>query len=197
MPRTHDATWAPSDSKVETSMRFKQRKLPFWLRFIETPSEGGSGDTDNKDDKNPPGDDNTPPPSDDEEPLGPAGLKALQAERAARADAEKAARDAQTALAAEKAAHAKAVQQIEAAKVESLKLQVAIAEGIPTSLASRLVGATQEELSADAKQIKESLKPGFVAPIDPSQGQDRGGDGGGSVEAGRELFQRLRGKKSK
>lgn len=172
-----------------------QRKLPRFIRLIETPVEGGGGD----DLKG--GDDPKPkdpePKKDDDEKLGEGGLKALQAERSARAAAEKAARDAQQALDAERNAHAATRKEADSTKVETLKYQVAAEVGIPLSLADRLKGATREEIKADAEALKPSVTPKFVSPQDPSQGKDRGGDSGGTVESGRDLYQRMRGKKSK
>lgn len=169
-----------------------RKKFPFWVRFVITPPEGG-GEVEPPEPS--PNEDPQPDPKDEE--LGANGLKALHAERAARAAAEKDAREAHAALAAERTAHAAAIEQAQAAEISALKVQVAVEQGIPPNLASRLVGVTREDLVEDAKSIKEALKPGFTAPTDPSQGQDRGGDRGGSVESGRELFQRMRGKKSK
>lgn len=171
------------------------RRLPRFIRFIETPVEGGG-------DSNPAGEAGAPKegpvdsPAGDGEPLGEKGLKALQEERAARAAAEKRARDTQVALEAERNAHAATRVEADGAKAENLKVQVAIDEGIPVSLAGRLVGTTREELIADAKTMKASLTPGFVPPTDPSQGKDQGDKGGGTVESGRDLYQRMRGKKT-
>ena len=134
-----------------------------------------------------------------EAPLGKPGLQALQQERAAREAAEKAVRDAEAALEAEKAVSQQALVDAETARLEALRVQVAATKKVPLSLASRLVGSTQEELEADADAMLaafQEVKPAFVPARDPSQGKDRGGDTGGTLASGRDLYQRLRGKKN-
>lgn len=176
------------------------RTLPRFIRFIEgtEPNPAGSGsDPASAEDPQPDLSKSEDPAPKEDEKLGEGGLKALQAERAARAAAEKRANDAQAALDAERNAAAVARQEADAAKVEALKYQVAVEQGVPVSLAGRLVGTTREELEADAKTVKASLTPTFVPPTDPSQGKDQGGKGGGTVEAGKELYERMHGKKNK
>ena len=177
-------------------MRIK-RNYPRFIRFIETPGEQGGGTPGEPpaDDKAPANEDPAPPQDGEDADLAAGGLKALKEERAARKAAEKAVQDAQIALNAERNAHAATRQEADAEKAKTLRVDVALAEGVPLNLASRLVGTTRDELVADAKSIKESLAPSFVAPTDPSQGKGRGGHTGGTVEAGKELYQRMRGNK--
>lgn len=44
-------------------------------------------------------------------------------------------------------------KQLESANLQNLKVQVALENGVPYTMANRLVGADQEALTADAKQI--------------------------------------------
>nr|DAL17237.1 MAG TPA_asm: Major head protein [Caudoviricetes sp.] len=170
-----------------------RRKLPTHLRFVTETPEGGNSDGGVEEEKA------VDPVKAEDQPLGDAGLKALQAERERANKAEKAARDAQAALAAERDA-AKAVQaqvdaakaETDAAKAQALRYEVAIAEGLPATLAGRLLGATREELVADAKALKDSMitPSTFIPAVDPTQGMDRGGHSGGTVESGRERFRK-------
>lgn len=50
-------------------------------------------------------------------------------------------------------------QELEKLQAESLRNSVAQERGIPTHLASRLRGATKEELEADADELLEAIKP--------------------------------------
>lgn len=161
----------------------------------------------------PPGDpaptpDPTPTPAAppvDEQPLGPAGIKALQAERKAREDLEK------------KLAALAPLQQLADAlgggprqpggksEVELLnerfaqleqtateeraarwRLEVAAEKGLTPQQAARLAGGTREELAADADTLLElfpAAPPGPRTPApDPSQGA-RGGQPGPDLHA--------------
>lgn len=44
-------------------------------------------------------------------------------------------------------------KQLESANLQNLKVQIALENGVPYTMANRLVGADQEALTADAKQI--------------------------------------------
>lgn len=119
--------------------------------------------------------------------LGDGGKAALAAERKARAEAEKARKALESELQAlrdkdlteaERVANeAKAATaRAEAAEARALRLEVAAANGIDLALAPRLVGATREELEADAEQFKALLpaqKPddGKVTRLQPDRGQ--------------------------
>lgn len=90
----------------------------------------------------------TPEPTDTDQgdaPLGEAGLKALQTERAARKLAE-------TELAQLRAE----VRDSEAATMRS---DVGKAHRLPPSLTRRLMGTTREELEADAIEMAAALAP--------------------------------------
>jgi len=140
--------------------------------------------------------------------LGEPGLKALQAERDARAKAEAAlaALEKQVAdskLTAEQkaAADLKAAQDLAAAAAaKALRYEVAAAKGLDLALAPRLAGTTQAELEADADALKalvgvQAPKPGVPRP-DPSAG--KGGSDGqpGSVTSGAGLYQQRHAKKT-
>ena len=110
------------------------------------------------------GDEPTTPEPDDTDELGDAGKKALDQERKARRDAEKANADMAKRLkefedadkselekVAAKAAEAE--QRAVEAEARALRLEVAAAKGLTPSQAKRLIGSTQEELEADADEI--------------------------------------------
>lgn len=114
----------------------------------------------------------TPP-----EPLGDAGKKALDGERQARRDAEKKLKDMEARLQefedrdksdGEKLADKVSAAEKRASDAESraLRLEIAAAKGLTPAQAKRLVGATQEELEADADEILEAFptKPGATPP---------------------------------
>ena len=138
-------------------------------------------------DETPAGADESPqasaPATDADKPLGESGLRALQAERDARKQAQadlaalrKEIEDASKSAeqkAADDLADAQRVAAESAAK--ALRYEVAAATGVPLKQAHRLVGSTKEELEADAANFLADLgpKPGTPKP-DPSQG--RSGD---------------------
>lgn len=117
-----------------------------------------------------------------ESPLGEAGLRALQAEREARAEAERKAAElkrqldeinaakltelekAQQAAAAAQQKEQEIASSKESTDAENLRLRFAITNGVPAAWIDRLHGATVDELAADW----ESLKPTLVPPVDPS-----------------------------
>lgn len=111
---------------------------------------------------------------DEDEPLGEKGLKALAAEREAREAAEK--REAALLKQIEdskKTAEQKAADDLEAARKEAtenaakaLRYEVAADKGLDLALASRLTGATREELEADADVLK-GLIPTSEPPAAP------------------------------
>lgn len=137
------------------------------------------------------GDDPKPPAGD----LGDAGKKAIEAERKARRDAEKQLKDIQAKLQeledrdksettrlTEKAAAAES----RAAEAESrlLRLEVGASKGLTPAQTRRLVGATREELEADADEFLAALTPGGDAsanggakpPAKPTEKLHGGGD---------------------
>jgi hypothetical protein len=122
--------------------------------------------------------------------LGDAGKKALDEERAARREAEKARKDLEARLKDLEPLAAKAKKLEEASKTEAeklterataaekratdaeskaLRMEVAAAKGLTQAQAKRLVGATKEELEADADEL--------LASFGPAQ-PDSGGKGG-------------------
>lgn len=131
----------------------------------------------------PPADPPANPPADapkDQEPLKEPGLKALQAEREARAKAEaelaalkKQNEDAKLS-ADEKAAKdlKEAQEQAATAATRALRYEVAAEKGLDLKLAPRLTGSTKEELAADADTLLALVGTGkLVAPQpDPSAG---------------------------
>lgn len=135
-----------------------------------------------------------------DEPLGEGGLKALKAERAARADAERQAaelaariKEFEDAQKSEAERQAERLAELEKSARENeiarVRYEVAAEAGLSLDAAKRLHGGTREELAADAVELKrllESAVPNVPRP-DPSQG---GGDDTkpGGVQAGRDLF---------
>lgn len=51
-------------------------------------------------------------------------------------------------------------KEVKAKELENLRLRVATEKGVPVNLIDRLVGATKEELEADADKLLEFVKPG-------------------------------------
>lgn len=80
-----------------------------------------------------------------EDRLGDGGQKALAAERTARRDAERQLRESQD-----------RVRELEGAET---RRDVASAKGLTPSQANRLVGATREELEADADDLLSAFAP--------------------------------------
>lgn len=129
----------------------------------------------------------------DDKPLGPAGEKALQAERDARRALEK--RIAELEPLRKLAEHlgtgtpaasgkseiellnerfAQHEQDLAAERQARLRLEVAAEKGLTPAQAARLAGKTREEMAADADALlalfpAAPVKPGTPAP-DPSQG---------------------------
>ncbi|MFI6491221.1 hypothetical protein [Streptomyces sp. NPDC050564] len=107
--------------------------------------------------------------------LGEAGQKALAAERKARTTAERTAKTNQKQIEdlsrqlqefhdrdkteAQKLAEAKtaAEQRATSAEQQLLRFKVAAAKNLPANLATRLQGATEEEMAADADSLLEVL----------------------------------------
>lgn len=107
--------------------------------------------------------------------LGDAGKKALDAERAARKNAEKALAEMQEQLKVlqdrdkgdtERMADKAAAAEKRAAEAEarSARLEVALDKGLTATQAKRLVGSTRDELEADADDLMASFKPAESKP---------------------------------
>lgn len=127
-----------------------------------------------------------PPAKDGDEPLGEPGKKALQAERDARAAAEKREKDLAARLQEiedrdkteeqKRAERLAALEESDKSKTAKLlRYEVAAAKDIPLSAADRLKGSTKEEIEADADALKALLAGSGATPPptpkpDPSQG---------------------------
>lgn len=120
------------------------------------------------DDKDPKKDQQDPEPKPDPDGLGEAGKKALEKERRARREAEKAARDFEARLKeledrdksdADKLREERdaAIKEAADAKLERMRLEVAAEKGLTPAQARRLVGTSQEELEADADELLETF----------------------------------------
>lgn len=133
--------------------------------------------------------DDTPDPVDDDPKPDPdAGAKkALEAERKARRDAEKQLSEMKAKLQeledrdkseGEKLAGriAAAEKRADEAEARALRLEVAAAKGLTVTQARRLVGATKEELEADADDLLASFKPSEPAKDDDDIDEDEPGD---------------------
>jgi predicted nucleic acid-binding Zn-ribbon protein len=103
-----------------------------------------------------------------EETLGDAGKKALDTERRARQAAEKRAKELEAKVKeaedAEKTELEKLQTQVaeltreaEAATAKADRIEVAVSRGLTPAQARRLVGATRDELEADAEAMAEEL----------------------------------------
>lgn len=130
----------------------------------------------------------TTPPAD--EPLGDGGKKALDAEREARRQADKALADLRKEIEdSKKTAEQKASDALNAAQrtadenaARALRYEVAAAKGLDLSLAARLSGTTKEELEADADSLMELIPKATaqpetppLAPTVPGEGTPPGG----------------------
>ncbi|MCX4470461.1 hypothetical protein OOK41_09095 [Micromonospora sp. NBC_01655] len=142
--------------------------------------------------------------------LGDAGKQAIDRMKAERNEERKARRTLEAKLAEyEKAEQAKAdadkteaerraaaEQRAEQAELRALRLEVAAEKGLTPAQAKRLVGATREELEADADEIREAFPTAPAAPErrapkpDPSQGA-RGGTKPTSADRAAKRLERL------
>ncbi|MFJ1461829.1 hypothetical protein [Nocardia sp. N2S4-5] len=150
---------------------------------------------------NPPA--STPTPNPDPDVLGEGGKKALEAERQARAAAEKAQKTLEAKVKAFEDAQkteaertADRIRELEQDAAKALRYEAAAAEGLPLSSAQRLNGKTLEELRADAQVFKAEIgaaapsptPPGTPPPKpDPRQGGGQQ-DATGSMDSGRDLY---------
>ena len=140
--------------------------------------------------------------SDSGEVLGDGGKKALEAERKARADAEKAAKDFKAQLDALNDAKLTETERLQkqldaltndyrAAQVDAARNRVAAEEQIPAGLVSYLTGDDEAAIRESAKVLKsaiaEAAKPGTPAP-DPSQGASGAGAGGSTTSQFEQFF---------
>lgn len=142
------------------------------------PSQNGTGQQ-GTGTSNPPANDG----KDGDEPLGEGGKKALQAERDARTQAQKALTDAQNrikeledATKTDEQKRADRVQELESSdrqkdttiaglQADLMRFRVAAAEGLDLEAAERLRGTTEDEIRADAKAFATkfgSKRPGEV-----------------------------------
>lgn len=116
-------------------------------------------------------------PEGDDEPLGPAGEKALEAfkERARKSEAEAKALEAKVKAFEDKnkteqqrladdATNAKKAAATAAA--ENVRLRVAMGKKLPSELIDRLQGETAEELEADADKLLDLVKPTDATDFD-------------------------------
>lgn len=123
-----------------------------------------------------------PPAPTADEHLDEPGKRALVEERKARKAAEaevakykKAEQDKADADKSEAEKRAAAEQRATDAELRALRLEVAAEKGLTPAQAKRLIGATRDELAADADEILAAFahatpgKPASPAP-DPSQG---------------------------
>lgn len=131
------------------------------------------------------------------EELGEAGKKALEEERKARKTAEKAAKAYEARLKeledkdkseAEKLAERATNAEKTAAEAHKqyLRLKVGVDKGLPTAVADRLQGETEEDMAADADRLLEVLKPG------KPKGDADGGSRGSTSEGGSDMNSLLR-----
>lgn len=168
----------------------KHRKFTLRSRLARYETTAGDPATDPTSMQTPPA---TPPAGSDpddkgQEPLGAAGLKALEAERAANKASRKQIADLQAKLkeyedkdkseaekTAERLANLEKTSTANQARAD--RLEVALDKGLPKTLADRLRGSTREEMEADADELLKLVndnKPKTPKP-DPSQGHGGGG----------------------
>ena len=117
--------------------------------------------------------------SGDPSDLGDAGRRAIAAERAARAEAERRATAAEAEVERQARELDDAKKNAEQAAGLVARYEAAETAGLPLSMAKRLIGATPEELAADAAQLAQTLaaQPSGTPRADPSQGAGNTGSG--------------------
>ncbi|MEU7972167.1 hypothetical protein AB0B48_08995 [Micromonospora sp. NPDC049089] len=180
-----------------TALGLRRNGQPIW------PVRGASPDDPGEVEPGGEGDDPEVPPG-----TGDAGKQAIDRMKSERNAARKELRDAQAKLTEyEKAEQAKveadkteaekraaAEQRAAEAELRATRLEVAHEKGLTPAQAKRLVGSTREELAADADEILRDF-PTAAAPErrapkpDPSQGARSESGAGGSVAAGKSLYQ--------
>ncbi|GIF14795.1 hypothetical protein [Actinoplanes teichomyceticus] len=179
-----------------TALGLRRNGAPIW------PIKGGSGegedgDTDSAGHDDQPGD------------LGDAGKQAIDRMKAERNAARNEARELKARLAQFEAAEqakadadkseaerrAAAEERAAAAELRALRLEVAAEKGLSPAQAKRLVGATREELEADADELLEAFPARQADPekpkrpkADPSQGSRGSDQPKGSVASGADLY---------
>lgn len=184
-----------------TALGLRRNGAPIW------PVRGASPDD--------PGEVDDPPGASDPDPdvpegTGDAGKQAIARMKAERNAARKELRDAQAKLATfeqaeqeraeadktEAEKRAAAEQRAADAELRALRLEVAAAKGLTPAQAKRLVGASREELEADADEIREAFPTTPARPEprtprpDPSQG-NRGGAKPTSADRATKRLERL------
>lgn len=160
----------------------------------------------------------TPPPSGDkaDEPLGPNGVKALQAERKRADEFERQLKeleplkriaaaltngdDGNGKTEVEQLAEKFAKYEADLAKERNARMRVEVAHkhDLPADLADRLRGDTLEELEADALKLKQLIPATAAGRPKPDRSQGGGASSepaGGSVQSGRDLFRNRNQKK--
>ena len=167
------------------------RGLPVFVWSVDGGGDGGE----------PPASPEPKEGSGDPADLGDAGKRAIAAERAARTEAEKRATAAEAEVEKyRKATEAEVEKYREATETEAerqarelddakknaeqaaglvARYEAAETAGLPLSMAKRLIGATPEELAADAAQLAQTLaaQPSGTPRADPSQGAGNTGSG--------------------
>jgi len=116
------------------------------------------------------------PPAPAGEQLGETGMKALEKERQLRREAEKKLTDQQEAAENAKKSESErltaerdtARQEAQEARLETMRIKVGTASGLPQELVDRLTGDTEEEMKVDAERLAKAL------------GQSGGGFDGGA-----------------
>lgn len=147
-----------------------------------------------------------------DEKLGEPGLKALQAERDARAAAEKRATDAEAKIQAAEDAKLSDIQRANKERddkaAESAKLLTTVARltaladwPVPKEYQDLVTGTDEASFLASAKKISELYaraegKAPKPAPVPGSGGRSEGGSAGSSLSSGRDLYESRKPKKS-
>lgn len=142
-----------------------------------------------------------PQPDGEDAPLGAPGLKALQAERDARAVAEKE-RDALqdqvdkfqqanlSEIEREKAAREKAEAAALTERAEKLRLQAAIEFGIPKDYLDLLTATDEKTLKSQAEKVAALVKTSASQTPLPGQGSHQTAPGSGQEQARDQLRKR-------
>ncbi|WP_052067988.1 hypothetical protein [Rhodococcoides fascians] len=180
----------PAGVRCAAASAFEDRHP--WIRFFNEPDGGAGGDNGGAGgDGGGSGDpDGGKGGGSDDDQLGENGKKALEAERAARKAAEAKVKEFEDGkLTADQKLQRDAdesktkVGQLEADNgkltLENGRLRAALTEGLPVDWADRVRGETDEEMLADAKKIKASLRDSGAG--DSTEGAGHRGDGDSGV----------------
>ena len=163
---------------------FTRKFYPRDMRFFADDAAPGGGGSTPPEGETPEAEETSEPDggADDEDDEGEQVDTGKLLERLRKKNSENRALRERTKKAEEQAESATdAEQRAKALEAENLRYRVALDNGIPSAIAKRLVGSTEEELLADAQALMEALGPKAPPsrqPREKGQAQRFGSSGG-------------------